>query len=204
MYKNIIFDLGGVMVDFDPKSYLVDRICNVAMEDLVYDITFGSDTWKALDAGLIDRQSGNQKMMDEARRADCAFEVQAVLDDWLHILHIRPRMVELVKRLKQSGYNVYYLSNIPQDVLDLLMAHGLDGVFDGGVTSCEVHINKPDPGIYRALLKKYNLKAKQSIFIDDRQENIHAAFSLGFAGMIMKENAGTLARSLETYNIKFK
>ena len=42
MYKNIIFDLGGVMVDFDPKAYLVDRLCNAAIEEQVYDLTFGS------------------------------------------------------------------------------------------------------------------------------------------------------------------
>ena len=46
MYKNIIFDLGGVMVDFDPKAYLVDRLCNAAIEEQVYDLTFGSEEWK--------------------------------------------------------------------------------------------------------------------------------------------------------------
>ena len=41
MYKNIVFDLGGVMVDFDPKEYLVDRFCNAAIEERVYGLTFG-------------------------------------------------------------------------------------------------------------------------------------------------------------------
>ena len=48
MYKSIIFDLGGVMVDFDPKAYLVDRLCNAAIEEQVYDLTFGSEEWQQL------------------------------------------------------------------------------------------------------------------------------------------------------------
>ncbi len=52
MYKSIMFDLGGVMVDFAPHAYLVDRICNEEIEEQVYDLTFGSEEWKQLDAGL--------------------------------------------------------------------------------------------------------------------------------------------------------
>ena len=51
MYKSIIFDIGGVLVDFDPKAYLVDRLCNAEMEEKVYDLTFGSEEWQLLDAG---------------------------------------------------------------------------------------------------------------------------------------------------------
>ena len=46
MYKSIIFDIGGVLVDFDPKAYLVDRLCNAEMEEKVYDLTFGSEEWQ--------------------------------------------------------------------------------------------------------------------------------------------------------------
>ena len=53
MYKSIVFDLGGVMVDFAPRAYLVDRICNEEIEEQVYDLTFGSEEWKQLDAGLV-------------------------------------------------------------------------------------------------------------------------------------------------------
>ena len=130
-----------------------------------------------------------------------AFEVQGVLDDWMHILRPRLRMLELVRRLKNHGYCVYYLSNIPQDVLELLTERGVLAQFDGGVASCEVQVNKPDPQIYKALLKKYQLKASECIFIDDRLENVQAAFALGFAGIQMKDSVGTLVRSLATCNV---
>ena len=159
MYKNIIFDLGGVMVDFDPKTYLVDRFCNAEVEEQVSQLTFESEEWKLLDAGLITRSEANLRML------------------------------------------VYYLSNIPEDVLDFLTERDLKGLFDGGVASCEVHINKPDPRIYKALLAKYQLKAGESVFIDDRLENVQAAFRLGFAGIQMKDSVGTLVRSLATCSV---
>ena len=184
MYKSIVFDLGGVMIDFDPRGYLVDRLCNAETEEEVYDLTFGSEEWKLLDAGLISRFDGNHRMLEKARAAGRAFEVQGVL--------------------KSHGYCVYYLSNIPQDVLDLLRDRGVLDGFDGGVASCEVHINKPDPKIYKALLDKYSLKAEECVFIDDRLENVQAAFALGFAGIQMKDSVGTLVRSLATCNVTLR
>ena len=175
MYKNIVFDFGGVMVDFDPKEYLVDRFCNADVEEQVSALTFDSEEWKLLDAGLITRFEANQRMLAKAREQGCAFEVQGVLDDWMHILRPRRRMQELVQKLKAHGYCVYYLSNIPEDVLDLLMNRDMKGLFDGGVASCEVHINKPDPRIYKVLLEKYHLKAQESVFIDDRLDNVQSA-----------------------------
>ena len=204
MYKSIIFDIGGVLVDFDPKAYLVDRLCNAEMEEKVYDLTFGSEEWQLLDAGKLSRYDGNQRMLEHARAEGCAFEVQGVLDDWMHILRPRRRMQELVQKLKAHGYCVYYLSNIPEDVLDLLMNRDMKGLFDGGVASCEVHINKPDPRIYKALLEKYHLKAQESVFIDDRLDNVQTAFRLGFAGIQMKESVGTLVRSLATCGVALR
>ena len=204
MYKSIVFDLGGVMIDFDPRGYLVDRLCNAEMEETVYDLTFGSEEWKLLDAGLISRAEGNHRMLEKAKAAGCAFEVQCVLDDWIRILRPRLRMQELVRRMKNHGYQVYYLSNIPQDVLQQLQQQGVLDRFDGGVASCEVHINKPDPRIYQALLDKYHLQAEECVFIDDRLENVQAAFSLGFVGIQMKSTVNALVRSLATCNVALR
>ena len=204
MYKNIVFDFGGVMVDFDPYEYLVDLFGNHEVEDEVFALTFGSEEWQLLDAGRITRGEANLRMLDRAKKAGRAFEVQGVLDDWMHILRPRLRMLELVRRLKNHGYCVYYLSNIPQDVLELLTERGVLTQFDGGVASCEVQVNKPDPRIYKALLKKYQLKASECIFIDDRLENVQAAFALGFAGIQMKDSVGTLIRSLATCNVALR
>ena len=204
MYKNVIFDIGGVMVDFDPKDFLLERFCNAAVEEKVYRLTFGSETWQKLDAGLCSRYEGSQAMLAAARAEGCAFEVQEVLENWTSILRIRRRMVELVRRLKNHGYCVYYLSNIPEDILPLLMRRGLEGVFDGGVASCDVHINKPDPRIYQCLLDRYRLTASECIFIDDSRANVQTAFQLGMNSIQMKDSVDTLVRSLATCNVTLR
>ena len=204
MYKNVIFDIGGVMVDFDPKDFLLERFCDAAVEEKVYRLTFGSDTWQKLDAGLCSRYEGDQAMLAAARAEGCAFEVQEVLENWTSILRVRRRMVELVRRLKNHGYCVYYLSNIPSDILPLLMRRGLEGVFDGGVASCDVHINKPDPRIYRRLLEQYQLNAGECIFIDDNRANVQTAFQLGMNSIQMKDSVDTLVRSLATCNVTLR
>lgn len=204
MYKQIIFDLGGVMVEWNPKDYLMERFCHASVEDTIYSITFGSDIWQQLDAGLLTRYEANQQMLARARKAGCAFEVQEVIDDWTRILRPRRRMIDLAMRLKKHGYSIYYLSNIASDTLQLLMEGELNGVFDGGVASCDIHINKPDPRIYQALLHKYDLKPKECVFIDDSLENVQAAFKLDITGIPMRSNVGTLVRSLASCNIALR
>lgn len=51
MYKNIIFDFGGVVVDFNPRNFLMDRFMNKHAEEIVYDLTFGSQEWQDLGPG---------------------------------------------------------------------------------------------------------------------------------------------------------
>ena len=68
------FDLGGVMVDFDPKTYLVDRFCNAEVEEQVSQLTFESEEWKLLDAGLITRSEANLRMLARAKEYGRAFE----------------------------------------------------------------------------------------------------------------------------------
>ncbi|MGN0707974.1 MAG: HAD family hydrolase [Faecalibacterium sp.] len=204
MYQNIVFDLGGVMVDFAPKDYLVDRLCSAEVEEQVYRLTFGSEEWKQVDAGLLSRSEADRLMLKNAEAAGRSFEVQGVLDEWTRILRPRRKMQELVRRLKSHGYCIYFLSNISQDVLELVMKQGLEGLFDGGLASYEVHINKPDPRIFQAFLERYGLKAEECVFIDDSRPNVQTAIEMGFAGFEMKDSVNTLVRTLATSGIALR
>ena len=82
MYKNIIFDLGGVVIDFNPRDFLLDYFMNKTAEDAVYDLTFGSKEWEDLDAGLITRAAANRIMLENAAQVGRTFEVQTVIDEW--------------------------------------------------------------------------------------------------------------------------
>lgn len=203
MYKNIVFDLGGVVVDFCPKEFLLDRFCNADAESKVYDIVFGSNEWAMLDAGEITREEANSVMLEKARAAGCEFEVQSVLDDWMRILKTRRKTVDIIKRLKNMGFSIYYLSNIAQDTLDELRTRDFWPLFDGGVASCEVKANKPNPIVYETLLSKYGLNRTETIFTDDNDLNATAAYELGITGIHYTGSAAFI-RALNRCGIPIK
>ena len=81
MYQNLIFDLGGVVVDYAPREFLVDYFMNEKLEEQLFDITFGSEEWKKLDAGLITRQEAEAVMRRRGAELGHSFEVDAILSD---------------------------------------------------------------------------------------------------------------------------
>ena len=203
MYKNIIFDLGGVVVDFKPREFLLERFYNEEIEQKVFELTFGSEEWLLLDAGKLSRAEGNALMLEKATAAGCSFEVQSVLDDWARMLKTRRKTVEVIKRLKKMGFSIYYLSNIPQDVIDEIRQREFWPLFDGGIASCEAKLTKPDPAIYKLLLEQYSLVPAETIFVDDHKPNTTAAFDLGITGIHYK-GSSSFIRALNTCGIPIK
>ena len=203
MYKNIVFDLGGVVVDFDPRKFLLDRFYDEAVEAKVFELTFDSVEWRQLDAGEVTREAGNAAMLQKAKEAGCAFEVQSVLDDWYRILRTRRRTVDIMKRLKKMGFSLYYLSNIPWDVYEEMQQRDFWPLFDGGVASCEAGANKPDPRVFQLLLDRYQLAPVETIFVDDNKLNTTAAYDLGITGIHYKGVASFL-RALNSCGIPIK
>lgn len=200
MYQNIIFDLGGVVVDYAPREFLVDYFMNEKLEDQLFNITFGSEEWKQLDAGLISRHQAEAAMRKRGAELGHSFEVDAILNDWMDMLRTKDDTVQLMMRLKKRGYRLYYLSNIPSHVYDMLRQRRFFALFDGGLASCEVHLNKPDLRIYQALLKKYELDPTASIFIDDNKQNASAAFDMDMVGIHYK-NGSALRKALKSYGV---
>ena len=95
-YKNIIFDLGGVVVDYTPKDFLMDRFMNRKAEQIVYTLTFGSKEWEDLDRGVIARGTANRIMLENAAACGRTFEVQAVIDEWESFLHTKQSTVNTI------------------------------------------------------------------------------------------------------------
>ena len=187
-------------MDFDPREFLVDHFMNERVEDQLYDITFGSEEWLQMDAGLLTREEGDRIMREKGAALRRSFEVGVILDDWYDMLRTKDDTVQLIKRLKKRGYGVFYLSNISWDVLEMLQQRKFWQLFDGGVASCEVKLTKPDLRIYHALLAKYGLSAAESIFIDDNTANASAAFDADITGIHFK-NVRTLQRALQRTHI---
>jgi putative hydrolase of the HAD superfamily len=186
MYKNIIFDLGGVVVNFDPRTFLMDRFLNKKVENMVFDLTFGSKEWEDLDQGTIGRGAANRIMLENAARCGRIFEVQTVIDEWETILHTNAQTVKVMRALKHEGYRLFYLTNMAEDTFAKLSKRSLFSLFDGGVASYDVRLLKPDPKIYTLLMQRYGLAYDESIFIDDSKQNAQAAYNLGITGILYK------------------
>ena len=201
MYKNIIFDFGGVVVQFNPKDFLMDHFMNKRAEEIVYELTFGSQEWQDLDRGTITREEGNAAMLENAARVNRVFEVQTVIDEWPTILRTKESTVHTMQKLKAAGYRLYYLTNIPADIMDELRQREWFSLFDGGIASCDVHLCKPEPEIFTTLMQTCHLAYDESIFVDDNKANAQAAYNLGITGILYK-NPKSFTRALGACGIE--
>lgn len=200
MYRNIVFDLGGVVINYSPKDYLVDRFYNERTEKMLYDAVFGSEEWVLLDKGQLTWPAACEIFLRRGYDKDMAFEMKTLLDDWTEMLTTRNATVNLIRLLKKKGFNVYYLSNISKDSLALLKKRDFWTLFDGGIASCEVGVTKPDLDIFRKLIDEYKLVPQETILADDLKANTAAAFEVGITGIQFKNVKG-FCKMLVTYGI---
>ncbi len=200
MVQNLVFDIGGVVVNYNPRDYLVERFYHERTENKIYDAAFGSEEWEMLDRGLISWREAAEIFMRRARERDVAFEMRAVLEEWTDMLTTRKATVTLLRLLKKKGFKLYYLSNISKDVCEFLKNRDFWLLFDGGLFSCDVGLTKPDIEIYRLLAKNYKLVPQETIFTDDNIENAEAAYAAGFTG-IQFTDVTSFCKMLVAYGI---
>ena len=115
-----------------------------------------------------------------ARTGISAGEIAELFDMVPHALKPIPDSIELLYRLKRQGQQLFYLSNMHSASIDYLeREYTFWDVFEGGIVSCHVHLIKPEPAIYSALLEQYALDSSGTIFIDDTEINLTAAAEFG-------------------------
>lgn len=200
MYRNIIFDIDGVVVEYNPRDFLMELFMNRRAEDETYDLTFGSRIWEDLELGGISRAEANQRMLRLAAQSGRAFEVRTVLEEWETMLRTKKHTIKTMCRLKMAGCRLYYLTNIASDTLDHIRQRDFFPLFDGGVASCEAGLRKPDLEIFTLLMKRYGLAYDETIFVDDEKQSAQAAYNLGITGILYK-NRRSFNRALETCGI---
>lgn len=179
MIKNIVFDLGNVLVTFDSKSFLHDILHNKELEDKVYQFYFQGNLWNLYDMDVLTHEDMIQKGIEAF--PDHKAEIKKVMNDWvLYVTDIKENTA-LIPQFKQKGYSVYILSNLPEYNYKYLMNHAsFMKEVDGALYSFEVKKGKPDLDFFQLFLKRYSLNSQECLFIDDKRDNVAAACSLGF------------------------
>lgn len=186
MIRNIVFDLGNVLVDFDPPAYLQKRGFDGKTATQLVEAVF-SGAWQRGDAGeyrtvkalrddLIQSHPDQKKAIRRALRPDCVrmHVLRQDTADWLHAL-------------KQRGFRLYLLSNLAKYSHDYVRAYPFFADLDGGVFSWQERVCKPDERIYRILLERYGLVPAETIFLDDSAANIAAAEQCGIHGIVFTD-----------------
>lgn len=174
MIKNAIFDLGGVVLGRDFKR--LGEVLGNTFAFISADESF-PEYWSEFDRGTYTREEVTRMLAKDYNLTleDAHEQVQRLLE----LLQPIPETVALIEELKARGIKCYVLSNMSKEFYAELLKFPVFELFDGAVVSFEERINKPDRGIYEALLSRYNLEPSESIFADDKIANTNAASLLG-------------------------
>lgn len=196
--KNIVFDLGGVVFMRDPKKCTEDFIrffSFVRAEQMPW-------FWNEYDRGTrtLEEVKGDLCELNHCDRAKVDEYVQLAIDKQ----EVIALTEALIHDLKAAGYRLYVLSNMSKEFIEFLRRVPVYRYFDGEVVSCEEGVCKPEPEIYRLLLTRYGLDPQETLFIDDRKENVEAAEREGITGFWFdrKDIAGTISELRSQLRIK--
>lgn len=191
--KNIIFDVGSVLIGYRWFDMCMDKGIPQDKALRIGKAFFQSLLWADYDAGLVSTKELTEAVVKE--EPELEEEIRWFIGNAQLMLVKRPEVWELVRQLKEKGYHIYLLSNYSEDLFTIHTT-GLDFLkwIDGGVISYQIHEIKPYPPIYQHLLKKYDLKAEECLFFDDREENTEAARKLGFEAVTVIEGSEELLK----------
>lgn len=199
MIKNIVFDIGDVLVKFMPEASV--RYVGVDETEVndVLAATVGSRWWAELDRGVMDEEEVIEKMIEESPKYKDA--IRKFFDDGKELLvEAFDYSEKWIDDMKSRGYRVYLLSNYPRSYFLLHSETRMKFVknVDGKVVSAFVKSVKPEHEIYKILLDTYNLNPNECVFIDDREDNVEGAVKAGMHGIVFKnfEDANQKLESL--------
>jgi putative hydrolase of the HAD superfamily len=193
--RNVIFDLGGVVLHWNPDEVLSAFQQDVELRRALRQDLFAHADWQQFDRGALSETQVIDRI--EARLGRPRSEVAAIVDAVRESLVEKPDTVRLIRALHQRGIPLYCLSNMPASIYaHLRVRHGFWDLFSGIVISGEVQMVKPEPEVYAHLLQRFELQPQQSVFIDDLAVNIEAASRAGLHTILFRD-AAQCERELE-------
>lgn len=188
MIKNIIFDIGGVLLDYNPKTYLDKIDISENKRKILNDIIFHNTKWRDCLNGIID----NNELIKYLTNFNPEYreEIEKILkeENLKYMLPPKQEVIDYYKKLKEKGYKLYLCSNITNSTYNYIRDNfNIIQEADGGVFSCFENISKPNSEIYYKLIEKYKINVNESLFIDDTKKNVEMARQIGFYVILFKD-----------------
>ena len=204
MIKNIIFDLGNVIINYNQKKIISNFTEKEDEIKYIYDEIFHAQEWDLMDLGDITNEEALEIIN---KRNEFKYEklTQDFLHEWYKKQSINRDIVEIAKILKNNGYNLFVLSNMANQTYEYFKNDEFFSLCTGIVISAHEHVKKPDEKVYRLLLNRYNLNAEECLFIDDDDsgKNYETANRIGIKGRrIMPNQVEDVKKLLLEFNVK--
>ena len=177
--KNIIFDIGNVLLEWEPEKYL-KRSYDANKVDRLMDLVYSSTHWHNADRGGVKFSSLQNLLCEE--HPEWANELGQLMtrDAMMSILIPKQETIDFMYEMRASGYKIYLLSNFPEECFSWVdETYKFLSDVDGRVISAHVKLSKPDPKIYELILEKYGLEPSETVFTDDLAINVQAAKDAG-------------------------
>lgn len=186
MIRNIIFDFGAVLVDWDPHHLYIPYFGDAQKAEwfLTEICPYAWNTQADAGRTLHEITEERVSLFPEWER-----EIRMYYDRWIEMMGGQiPGMEELIRDLKARGYGVYGLTNWSRETFPLVRDRfPVFSLLDGYVVSGEERIAKPDPALYRILLERYGLKGEECVFVDDNPRNASGGEPLGIRGLVFHD-----------------
>ena len=200
MIRNILFDMGNVLIRFDRNLFLDRLELSREEKQLLYREVFASVEWAQLDRGSKTETTALESI---CKRIPVHLHKAAeqMVFHWDEPLIPIEGMYELVEELKAKGYGIFLLSNASYRQHEYWPRIEASRFFDGTFISADAHVVKPQPEIYRMCLEKFGLKAEESFFIDDVGANIEGAIFCGMQGAVFHGDVAHLRKALRAAGV---
>ncbi len=186
MIKNLLYDFGKVLVDYDYFVVLDDIFASHEQAEDFYSHLM-HDSWNE----RLDREVRPfEQIICDMQQAMPQYEkeIQGFGDRYTEfVLGEMEGMRTLLTRLKEEGYKLYGLTNWCSKVHITMTQYPIFQLLDGRLISSEEHLVKPEQAIYERICRKFNLKAEECVFADDKIENVEAAKAYGMQGIWFKD-----------------
>ena len=203
MIKNIVFDMGNVLIKFEPGEFMdIAGITDPEDRRIIHDELFVSVEWAQMDMGVETEDSFEPKVL--ARIPERLREkTKNLLHNWAYPRQMIPGMEDLVRRLKAAGYGIYLLSNASVNQPSYWEPLPIAKYFDGTLISAHVKTVKPCPAIYRLFTEEFHLQEEECVFIDDAPINVAGAIACGWQGIVFHGSAEEAERKLKELGVQF-
>ena len=180
--KNIVFDLGGVILKDKPISVLDSLDID---KETYNQLKIFFDDWKKLNLG-------EENLEDKYNRCNFPKEYDDLykekLVNYYKYRDIDQRLINCISKLKNNGYNVYILSDNNKDCFKYYKASSIFKNIDGWTLSCDYHTSKREKQLFNVFINEFNLDPKECYFIDDKSSNIEEAKKCGMSGITFNSN----------------